>query len=137
MQSPQSIAAEYHGGQFTALYAFSSTGTIQPDLQTEIRECLVFAVSKREYTRLTQLYAATAPQVSLEVLQSRRPSEFWHRTQRNADGSPLRCRVNGKLKTWKTRPNAYRLPVKHGIKQFFYITPENAAYWVLAPQCNV
>jgi hypothetical protein len=137
MQTMQSIAAEYHSGQFSPLYAFASTGTIQPGLQAEIRECLVFAASKREYIRLTQLYAATAPQVSLEVLQSHRPSEFWHRTQRNADGSPVRCRVNGKLKTWKTRPDSFRLPVKHGIKQCFYITPENAAYWVLAPQCNV
>jgi hypothetical protein len=98
MQSLQSTAAEYHGGQATALYAFSSTGTIQPGLSSEIRECFILAASKREYIRLMQLYAATAPQVTLETLLTRRVSEFWHRSQRNADGTPVRCRVNGKLK---------------------------------------
>jgi len=133
MQSPQSIAAEYHAGQATALYAFASTGTIQPGLSSEVRECFIIAASKREYIRLTQLYAATAPQVTLETLQSSRVSEFWHRSQRNADGTPVRCRVNGKLKTWKTRPDSFRLPVKHGIKQCFYLTPENIAHWSIAP----
>jgi hypothetical protein len=127
MQAMQSIAAEYHGGQATAF------STIQPGLQAEIHECFVLAASKREYIRLTQLYAATAPQVTLETLLTRRVSEFWHRSQRNADGTPVRCRVNGKLKTWKTRPDSFRLPVKHGIKQCFYLTPENVAHWSIAP----
>ena len=139
MQAMQSIAAEYHGGQATALYAFSSTGTIQPGLSSEIRECFILAASKREYARLTQLYAATAPAITLETLRTQQVwpwwpiSEFWHRSQRNADGTPVRCRVNGKLKTWKTRPGSFRLPVKHGIKRCFYLTPENITHWSIAP----
>lgn len=31
------IASEWHGGQWTALYAFASSGHIGSDLQTEIR----------------------------------------------------------------------------------------------------
>jgi len=54
---------------------------------------------------------------------------FQHVTLKNADGTPLRCRVNGKCKTWKTRPNDFRLPVKYGLKECFYITPENAREW--------
>lgn len=48
--------------------------------------------------------------------------EFWHMTLEGADGKPVRCRVSGACKTWKTRPNDFRLPVKHGLKQSFYIT---------------
>ena len=52
-----------------------------------------------------------------------------HVREKNSDGSPVRCRVNGKCKTWKTRPNDFQLPVKHGLKHCFYITPRNAADW--------
>lgn len=57
---------------------------------------------------------------------------FHHLTIKNADGSPARCRVNGKCHTWKTRPNEFRLPVKYGLKDCFYITERNASEWVLA-----
>lgn len=55
--------------------------------------------------------------------------EFWHVSMKNADGTPVRCRVNGKCKTWKTRPNEFRLPVKHGLRDCFYITESNASEW--------
>ena len=47
---------------------------------------------------------------------------FYHKTLKNADGSPLRGRVNGKCKTWKTRPDDFRLPMKHGLYDYFYIS---------------
>lgn len=53
-----------------------------------------------------------------------------HVSVKNADGTPARCRVNGKCKTWKTRPDDFQLPVKHGLRDTFYITPFNAADWV-------
>lgn len=49
-----------------------------------------------------------------------------HKTLKNADGTPLRCRVNGKCVTWKTRPADWKLPVKYGLSQCFYVTPANA-----------
>ena len=55
--------------------------------------------------------------------------EFWHRTVKNADGTPARCRVNGACKVWKTRPDEFRLPVKHGMYDCSYITESNAAEW--------
>ena len=58
--------------------------------------------------------------------------ELHHITQKNADGTPLRCRVNGKCKTWKTRPSEFQLPVKYGLKTCFYITHENAHEWEVA-----
>jgi hypothetical protein len=50
---------------------------------------------------------------------------FYHRYLRNADGTACRCRVNGKCRTWKTRPGEFRLPVKHGLRDCFYITESN------------
>jgi hypothetical protein len=55
---------------------------------------------------------------------------FHHVTLKNADGTPVRCRVNGACKTWVTRPSEFRLPVKYGLKQCFYITQDNASEWV-------
>lgn len=55
--------------------------------------------------------------------------ELWHVSLKNADGTPVRCRVNGVCKTWKTRPTEFRLPVKYGLKECFYITEDNAHEW--------
>lgn len=55
---------------------------------------------------------------------------FHHTTEKGSDKQPVRCRVNGKCKTWKTRPDDFRLPVKHGLRTYFYITPYNAPDWI-------
>lgn len=49
------------------------------------------------------------------------------------DGNPQwRCRANGKCKIWKTRPHEFRLPVKYGLRECFYITNDNAHQWNVA-----
>jgi len=47
---------------------------------------------------------------------------LYHATNRNADGSPQRWRVNGKAKTWKRSPERVQVPVKHGLYSYDYIT---------------
>jgi len=54
---------------------------------------------------------------------------FEHKTLINSDGSRLRARKNGMLKLWKTRPDDFKLPCKHGFKTCFYITQDNAHEW--------
>lgn len=54
---------------------------------------------------------------------------MWHMYMKNADGTPLRCRVNGKCKTWKTYPDDFSLPVKHGLRTYGTINHYNAAGW--------
>lgn len=49
---------------------------------------------------------------------------LYHETERNADGTALRCRVNGKCKTWKRDLSRFKLPVKHGVNNRFYIDSE-------------
>jgi hypothetical protein len=36
----RTVASQYHGGQWSALYAFASTGTVTTGLIRECRECL-------------------------------------------------------------------------------------------------
>ncbi len=45
------------------------------------------------------------------------------------------CKVNGSLKTWKTRPNDFRLPVKHGMRGYGEVTPENISQFHLESEC--
>jgi len=57
--------------------------------------------------------------------------EFHHVSEKNADGTPLRVRVNGKCKTWKTRPNEFALPVKYGLYGHGKITHNNCDEWLV------
>lgn len=54
---------------------------------------------------------------------------FEHRTEKNKDKTPLRLRRNGKTKLWKTRPNEFQIPAKHGLYDYYYITHNNADEW--------
>lgn len=45
-------------------------------------------------------------------------------------------RVNGNLKTWKTRPSKFRLPIKWGLRQGHYIEPYNVSDFVLPEECE-
>lgn len=47
---------------------------------------------------------------------------LYHVTFRNADGTPQRWRVNGKVKTWKRSPERIEIPIKHGLRSFDYLT---------------
>lgn len=125
------LAGQWHGGQRSALYSFSSTGTALPSLASEIVECLSLAKTVKERRDLERFYALVGPAVTVESVGCH--SEFWHRTDRNFDCSPVRCRANGKVKLWKTRPTEFRLPVKYGLRECFYITPHNAHDWTPAP----
>lgn len=62
-----------------------------------------------------------------------RENTFWHRTEKKADGSAITVRRMGKTKLWATRPGEFRIPVKYGMYNSFYITPENAAEWTTKP----
>lgn len=60
-------------------------------------------------------------------------NEFVHVSAKQADKrTPVRCRVNGKCQIWKTRPEEFKLPVKYGLYQSFYITQDNAKDWSVA-----
>lgn len=57
-------------------------------------------------------------------LERRMPNSWW------------RVRRNGKTKRWKTRPWAWRIPVKMGFSQFAYISNDTVlleVIWRIAP----
>jgi hypothetical protein len=57
-------------------------------------------------------------------------NNFEHVSIKNADKkTPARCRRTGKTQTWKTRPNEFKIPVKHGMYDCFYITHLNMHEW--------
>ena len=60
-------------------------------------------------------------------------NHFWHRTQRNKRGAAVECRRNGATKTWKRQPGVFKIPVKYGLYNHFYITNDNASEWSTVP----
>ena len=63
--------------------------------------------------------------------QAQTVRNFEHITLKGRDNLPVRCRSNGKCQVWKTRPNEFKLPVKYGLYQYFYITQDNANEWTV------
>lgn len=59
---------------------------------------------------------------------------FMHIKDNRAKAKPGSTRVvsarsNGAVKLWKTRPDDFRAPFKYGLRECFYITPDNAHEW--------
>lgn len=46
----------------------------------------------------------------------------YHMTNKNADGTPQRWKVNGMVKTWKRDTARVKVPIKHGLYNYDYIT---------------
>lgn len=66
----------------------------------------------------------------IDAMNARRGQYLYHANQTDSTGAPVRVRVNGVCKTWKGNDN-FRLPVKHGLYNFFDITPTNAHQWTM------
>lgn len=47
----------------------------------------------------------------------------------NADGTPMRFRVIGKVKTWKKDPSRVEIPLKRGMYEFVHITESDLPDW--------
>lgn len=47
-----------------------------------------------------------------------------------------RWRTNGQLKTWKTRPEEFRQPIKHGLRAYSYVDETNVDYFHLEEECE-
>lgn len=46
---------------------------------------------------------------------------YGHAKWVNYQGMMRDCKINGKVKTWKTRPNDVTVPCKYGLYESFYI----------------
>jgi len=55
-----------------------------------------------------------------------------HTQLTNRDGTPLRARVNGRPQLWVTRPDSFRLPMKHGLRHCFQLTEQTGHSWIVS-----
>lgn len=63
------------------------------------------------------------PPLTLEQAKAlTRGTTVYHRVLTNADGTPQRWRVNGKVQTWKRSPERFRVPLARGMYQHDYLT---------------
>lgn len=82
---------------------------------------------------MTTLAQTTNRVLTIEQAKALRHGQILHHwKQKNADGTPLRVCVNGKVQTWKTRPDECRIPVKRGLYSYGAITHRELEYWTLA-----
>lgn len=58
--------------------------------------------------------------------------EFYHR-ESALKGKAVRCRRNGATKTWVRQPDKFKIPVKYGLYDYFYIDNDNASEWSTVP----
>lgn len=49
----------------------------------------------------------------------------------NRKGDPARYRVNGAVQTWKRDPSRVRVPLKHGLYAYDYLTEDNLHWYTL------
>lgn len=64
--------------------------------------------------------------ITLEQAKQLKHGQILHHAQaRNADGTPQRWRVSGKVKTWKRSPHRVEVPLKHGLYSHRHLTEED------------
>ena len=59
---------------------------------------------------------------------------LYHVTNRNADNTPQRWKVNGKVKTWKRDINRIEIPLKHGLYSYDYLTQDDLNFVCLTEE---
>ena len=63
--------------------------------------------------------------------------EIIHETEGyNRDGTCRRWRVNGKLQAYKRNPDNFRLPLKHGLVAYGYLTKWNLVQMHTEDECE-
>ena len=61
--------------------------------------------------------------ITLDQAKNLKYGQILHHTiNKNADGTPQRWRVNGKVKTWKRSIERVQVPVKYGLYGYGYVT---------------
>lgn len=56
---------------------------------------------------------------------------LYHKSEKNADGSPQKWKVDGDVLIWKKEPKRVSVPLKHGMYIFSHLTERNLYYFSL------
>jgi hypothetical protein len=60
---------------------------------------------------------------------------FYHRTKTyTRTNQPIQVRRMGRTKRWVRQPELFRVPVKYGMYDSFYIDNDNAKEWRIVPE---
>ena len=59
-----------------------------------------------------------------QALQLTLGTTLYHGYYQNADGTPQRWRVNGRVKTWVRSPERIRVPLKRGLYEYSYLSED-------------
>jgi len=70
--------------------------------------------------------------VTLKKAKNLKPGQIiYHKNFKNADGTAMRFKVNGKPKTWKRSPKKVKVPLKRGMYEFGYLDEYNKLQFTL------
>jgi len=67
----------------------------------------------------------TKPLTRNEALKLRHGQIVYTPGYYNADGTTQRWRVMGAVKTWVKSPGRFKVPIKHGMREYWYIDETN------------
>jgi len=70
-----------------------------------------------------------------QAIQLKHGDVIHHNELKNSNGTCQKFKVNGKVKLWKTKPNAFQIPIKRGLKEYYYLTNFNCDQVHLASEC--
>jgi hypothetical protein len=64
--------------------------------------------------------------ITLEQAKNLRYGQIiYYKHHKNSDGSLQKWKVNGKVKTWKKDESKVKVPLKHGLRSYGYVTESN------------
>lgn len=82
----------------------------------------------REYLLQMDTIGKVTPETALTA------NRFYHRKLKyKGSDRPIEVRRMGRTKTWKRDPEKFRVPVKYGLRDSFYIDQNNAHEWATQP----
>lgn len=71
-----------------------------------------------------------ARSLTMDIIKGLEHGDILHSVDEfNVDGTHKRFKVNGKVKFWKRDPTKFKIPVKRGMYEYGYITPENVEFF--------
>jgi hypothetical protein len=56
---------------------------------------------------------------------------IYYKHGRNADGTPARFKINGRVKRWKRTPDRVEIPIKRGLWEYAYLENGNLCEFAL------
>lgn len=70
--------------------------------------------------------------MTIQEAMTLKPGQIiYFKNEYNADGTAMRWRVSGQVKTWKRDPSRFSVPIKHGLKTYSHMTEQEMDHFVI------